>query len=89
MILSATEGQPSQSGPPLSEWDHSNEQLAQVVDSLNGVAQILIAVNGQKAPKTKPSARPTTAFDNVRQRMIEERHKRTVARVLGKARKGS
>jgi len=47
----------------------------------------MVKANGGNPGKLKPSRRPDTAFEDVRQRRLEEKHKRTVARVLRSRRK--
>jgi len=79
LILEAQKDQPEKDyAPPLTGWATENEQLAQVVDLLGGVIAVLVKANGGNPARTKPSARPRTAFADVAERQAVSRHKSTV-----------
>lgn len=82
-ILAAQEGQDVKPmGPPLAEWGTQNDQLARLEDGINALIAVMVKANGGNPGKVKPARRPDTAFDSVRQRRAEDRHRKTVARVL-------
>lgn len=86
-ILAATEGQPKREvAPPLAEWTQDAELLASIKDSIEVLISTTIATSGTKPPRVKPTKRPNTKYEDVRQRRMEERHQRTVARVMKRAR---
>lgn len=81
-ILKATEGQPKNTSPALSEWGHSNEQLATIADRLEVLTAVLVSANGGNFGKVSSSPRPETSFDVVRDRLRKQKHRQIVDRVL-------
>jgi len=81
-IIEKQGDQPESKGPSLAEWNGQSEALAAVVDGLHMVVAAVIASQGGKPPTMKPYQRPTTAFEDMRQLVHEERHKSLAARVL-------
>lgn len=82
-ILTATGSQPEQDeyAPPLEGWEVMNDQLATLIDLTETQIAVTVKANGGKPGKIKPSARPRTAFNDVRAKMRVEKHRKLVARV--------
>jgi len=82
-IIEATEGQPKKSyTPPLSEWTPLNEQIATLTDTVEGLLAVTTKANGGNPGKLKPQPRPATKFADVRQAMLENRHRKLVERLM-------
>ena len=85
MILAAQQkdGPTPTYAPPLSEWGVAEGLLADLVDSVQTLAAITIAVNSGKPPKTHPTPRPRTAFEDARKARAKRDHERTLRRLRG------
>lgn len=68
--------------PRVSEWSPEVERLTDIVDRLGEVVVAVVASQGGKPPRIRPTPRPRTAIDRLRERKRYEHHKKTVARVL-------
>lgn len=67
----------------ISEWSPEREALAQVVDALHVLTQLMTVSVGGKASPVYPSARPKTALDPAKDRDKQRRYEELLARILG------
>jgi hypothetical protein len=65
----------------MTEWTPDVAVLTGIHDRLGEVVGAIIASAGGKPPKLKPSPRPRTAVDRLRQQAAKSRHEALVAEV--------
>ena len=58
--------------PPLSQYGLQEQYLAQIIDGINGLQALVSSVAGGKPDRPKPTPRPRTQLDVVRERRSRE-----------------
>lgn len=58
--------------PPLETWTPELSALADIKDILSAQTQTIVGMNGGKAKRIKPTARPKTAIDIEREKRSQQ-----------------
>ena len=76
-------GAPAEPRVRMSEWSPEREALANLVDLVNALIGVEIAVGGGKPGKREPTLRPVTAIQRLRERDALLNVDSMAARMLG------
>lgn len=72
-ILDLTDSQTQEEwAPPLSQYGLQEQYLAQIVDGISTLAALVVSVGGGKPDRPKPTPRPRTQLDVIRERRSRE-----------------